>query len=147
MERDDWAAATSALALAGRLVEGIQAGMVARGFDDVRPAHGFAFVRISAGSATNADVAAHLGITKQAASQLMEQLVRRGYVTRTSDPRDARNRLLNLTERGLACTRAAEEAAAEVVAGWRLELGPSRFTALRESLETIAGPGPLRIPW
>ncbi len=31
------------------LVEGIQQGLAAQGFDDVRPAHGFAFVRISMG--------------------------------------------------------------------------------------------------
>ncbi len=53
------------------------------------------------------DVADYLGVTKQAASQLVEQLVQRGYVVREADPGDARSRILKLTERGWACTRAA----------------------------------------
>ncbi|HEV7213447.1 MAG TPA: MarR family transcriptional regulator [Blastococcus sp.] len=147
MRADDWTTAASVLGLAGRLIDGIQSGMAARGFDDVRPAHGFAFARISAGDATNADVAEHLGVTKQAASQLIDQLVTRGYVTRRPDPRDARARLLELTPRGTACTRAAESAAAEVVGRWRDRLPAGQFDALRAAVVALGEPGPLRIPW
>src|SRR5438128_764508 len=106
------------LAAAGELTQRIHEGVLARGFDGLRPAHGFAFVRLSAGDATTTDVAAHLGMTKQAASQLVDELVRKGYVERRPHPRDARARLVVLTERGWACTRAAEEAAAEAVRPW-----------------------------
>src|SRR4051794_39516771 len=94
------------LALNGELVAGIQAGAVARGFDDIRPAHGFAFVRLAPNGATVGELAEHLGFTKQAASQLVEELVRKGYVQRLPHPTDARARLVVLTERGWACTRA-----------------------------------------
>jgi DNA-binding MarR family transcriptional regulator len=144
---ENWTTAAAILGLAGRLVDGVQAGMAARGFADVRPAHGFAFARISAGGATNADVATHLGISKQAASQLVEQLVARGYVVRRDDPRDARARLLELTARGRACTAAAEEAAAEVVESWREQVPPDSFEALRGAVVALGQPGPLRISW
>lgn len=144
---EDWATAVAVLRLAGELIEGIQAGLARRGFDDVRPAHGFAFVRIAAGDATNADVAEHLGITKQSASQLVEQLVTRGYVTRRPAPGDARARLLVLTDRGRACTRAAEEAAAEVVANWRDRIDGPALTAAQEALGRLVRPGPLRMTW
>jgi hypothetical protein len=61
------------LRAATQINEDINSGVVNRGFADVRPAHGFAFVRISAGDATVVDLAQHLGVTKQAASQLVLQ--------------------------------------------------------------------------
>jgi DNA-binding MarR family transcriptional regulator len=112
---EDWTAAADVLMLASQLVEEIQDALARRGFPDSRPAYGFAFVRIGAGGATIADLAAHLGITKQAAAQLARQLEERGYVTRRPHPHDARATLLALTERGTACTWAAEEASAEAV--------------------------------
>lgn len=143
----DWRTATSVLRLATQLVDGIQDGLARRGFDDVRPAHGFAFVRISPGDATIADVAQHLGVTKQAASQLVAQLEARGYVTRRENPRDGRAQLLALTARGHACTVGAEQAAAETVAGWRQSLKPSQFAALDRALAAIVEPGALRPTW
>lgn len=147
MTADGWQTAAAVLHLASQLVDGIQDGLARRGFDDVRPAHGFAFVRIAGGDAITADVAEHLGITKQAASQLVEHLVQHGYVTREADPRDARARLLALTDRGRACTAAAEQAAAETVELWRRRLGPTQFGSLQSALGTIVTPGRLRPTW
>jgi DNA-binding MarR family transcriptional regulator len=135
------------LRAATEVVDGIQDGMAARGYADLRPVHGFAFARIAAGDTTVVDLAEHLGTTKQAASQLVAGLVARGYVVREADPRDARARLLRLTERGEACTRAAEEAAAEVVAGWGDVLPGASLGALHAMLRRVVGPGPLRPAW
>ncbi len=146
---DDSGVAVAMLVLgaATQVVDGIQRGLAARGFTDVRPAHGFAFVRISAGGASMVDVADYLGVTKQAASQLVEQLVRRGYVTREADPADARSRILTLTERGWACTRAAEQAAADTTEAWRRQLGASALDDLRSTLQAVVPPGRLRPAW
>ena len=147
MPGDSWETAVAVLRLSSQLVDGIQEGLARRGFDDVRPAHGFAFARISEGDATTADVAEHLGVTKQAAAQLVEYLVDRGYVMRRPDERDARARLLLLTERGWACTTAAEAAAAETADGWRSQLGPPGFGQLQAAFKTITTPGRLRPSW
>jgi DNA-binding MarR family transcriptional regulator len=101
----------------------------------------------SAGDASMIDVADYLGVTKQAASQLVEQLVQRGYVVREADPADARSRRLRLTERGWACTRAAEQAAAETVGAWRSELGETALDALHAALRTVVPPGRIRPAW
>jgi DNA-binding MarR family transcriptional regulator len=138
---------TLVLALAGELVQGIHARVLAAGFDDLRPAHGFAFARISHGGATTAELAEHLGVTKQAAAQLVDELVRKGYVERTAHPTDARARLLRLTERGWACTRAADAAAVETVAPYRERLGAERFDALVRDLATLGPKGPIRPAW
>ena len=147
--RDDDAEELTALVLAAgnALVDGIQAGVVARGFTDIRPAHGFAFVRLAPSGATVSDLAAHLNMTRQAASQLVDELVASGYVERRPYPGDGRARLIVLTERGWACTRAASAAAAQTVAGWASVLGESRLEALRADLARIAPPGRLRPTW
>jgi len=142
-----WTSAALLLRAATQLVEGVPAGLAERGFPDVRPGHGFAFSRIGAGDATVLELADHLGVTKQAASQLVEQLVHRGYVTRTVNPRDARVRLLRLSSRGRDCTLAAEQAAAETIAGWRYHLGDAAFEALNAALTSVVAPGPLRPAW
>ncbi|MEG3629211.1 MarR family winged helix-turn-helix transcriptional regulator [Streptomyces poriticola] len=135
------------LAVAGELTQRIHEGVVARGFEGLRPAHGFAFVRLAPGGATVTDLAGHLGVTKQAASQLVDELVRKGYAERRAHPGDARARLVVLTERGRACTRAAEEAAAEAVGAWGDVLGEAEVRALGASLLRIAPDGPVRPTW
>ncbi|WP_149550725.1 MarR family winged helix-turn-helix transcriptional regulator [Streptomyces marokkonensis] len=135
------------LAVAGELTRRIHDGVVARGFEGVRPAHGFAFTRLAPDGATVTDLAAHLGVTKQAASQLVDELVRKGYAERRPHPGDARARLVVLTESGWACTRAAEEAVAEVVRTWGGVLGEADVRALREALLRITPDGPIRPAW
>lgn len=135
------------LRAAAQVVEGIQRGLAERGFTDVRPMHGFAFVRISAGDATVVEVAQHLGVSKQAASRLVEQLAQRGYVTRKADPSDGRARLLRLTDRGWACTRAAEKAAADSANAWKEQLGDDAMAELQAALQVVVVPGRLRPAW
>ena len=129
------------------MVDGIQAGVVERGFIDVRPAHGFAFARLAPAGATVSELATHLGITRQAAAQLVDELVTKGYVERRRHPHDGRAQLIRLTERGWACTRAAEAAAAETVEAWAAILGEERLGAIRHALAEIAPTGHLRPTW
>jgi DNA-binding MarR family transcriptional regulator len=135
------------LAVSRALVDGISAGVSARGFSDIRPAHGFAFARIAAGEATVTDLAGHLGVTRQAAAQLVDELAAKGYVERRPHPRDARARLVMLTPKGWACTRAAEAAMTDTVRPWAAALGEQRLLALTADLLRIAPDGPLRPVW
>jgi DNA-binding MarR family transcriptional regulator len=144
---ENWSIATDVLLLSAQLTEAVNEGVTHRGFTDMRPAYGFAFARISAGDATIADVAEYLGVTKQAAAQFVQQLEERGYVTRKPHPLDARASLLVLTQRGVACTVAAQEAASEAVERWRTALGETQFRQLQRALRVIVRPGPLRPNW
>lgn len=147
MSADGPMTAMAVLRVASQLVDGIQEGLARLGFDDVRPVHGFAFARISGTRATTADLAVHLGVTKQAAAQLVDHLVGHGYLTREADPCDGRAKLLILTERGRACTTAAEQAATDVVQQWTAQLSPRQFAEMRDALDQIAVPGRLRPAW
>ncbi|WP_409472986.1 MarR family winged helix-turn-helix transcriptional regulator [Streptomyces sp. HC307] len=147
MQNSEALALTAALlAAAGDPTKRINDGVVARGFEG-RPAYGFAFARLAPDGATVTDLAAHLGITKQAASQLVDELVRKGYVERRPHPEDARARLVVLTRRGWACTRVAEEAAADVVREWSGLVGEAEVRALHRQLLRLAPNDPLRPSW
>jgi DNA-binding MarR family transcriptional regulator len=135
------------LGAASALVEGINENVRARGFADIRPAHGFAFVRLAPDGATVVELAEHLGVTKQAASQTADELVRKGYVERRPHPTDARARLLTLTDRGWACTRAADEAATAVLQPWADALGPNQLAVVRSALSRLTVPGRIRPTW
>jgi DNA-binding MarR family transcriptional regulator len=147
--RDDEAQELTVLVLAAgnALVDGIHNGVVARGFADLRPAHGFAFTRLAPSGATVSELAVHLGMTRQAAGQLVDELEAKGYVERRPHPDDGRARLVVLTDRGWACTRAAEQAAAETIKTWADVLGDDRLRALRDDLIRVAPVGRLRPTW
>jgi DNA-binding MarR family transcriptional regulator len=147
---EDLAAQSLAVALlaAGRaVVDGVQAGVRSRGFTDLRPAHGFAFTRLAQGGATITELAEHLDVTRQAAAQLADELSAKGYIERREHPHDARAKLLVLTERGWACTRAAEAAIADTVDAWATIVGEDRLRSLASDLARIAPGGPLRPMW
>ncbi|MFJ8138315.1 MarR family winged helix-turn-helix transcriptional regulator [Streptomyces sp. NPDC096013] len=147
MENSEAIALTAALlAAAGDLTKRINDGVVARGFE-ARPAYGFAFARLAPDGATATELAAHLGVTKQAASQLVDELVRKGYAERRPHPGDARARLVVLSASGWACARAAEEAALEAVQPWVKVLGEGEVRVLCDRLRRIAPYGPLRPTW
>ena len=143
---DPQALAVGLLSVSRALVDGISAGVRARGFD-VRPAHGFAFARLAPDGATITQLAEHLDVTRQAAAQLVDELIAKGYVQRGRHPDDARARLVTLTDRGWACTRAAEAAMADTVRPWAAILGEERLGALQDDLLRLAPYGPLRPTW
>ncbi len=127
MDRDLLDLPVLLLSAARGLVDGIDAGVRARGFTDLRPAHGFAFALLAGGGATVVELAQHLDVTKQAASQMVEDLVGKGYVERRPHPDDARARLIVLTDKGRACTHAADEAAEETLRPWADAIGARRM--------------------
>jgi DNA-binding MarR family transcriptional regulator len=90
-----------------------------RGHADTRPAHGYAFQAIGPSGATASELGRALGITKQAAGQMVDELVRLGYVERRADPSDGRRRLVVLTPRGIDCLRASAEIFDELLSEWR----------------------------
>ncbi|NUS15377.1 MAG: MarR family transcriptional regulator [Streptomyces sp.] len=148
MKNSDAMSLTAALlAATGSLVQDIHTGVTAHGYPDLRPTHGFVFTLLAPNGATVTEIAAHLGFTRQAASQIVDELERKGYVRRGPHPDDARARLVQLTDRGWSCTRAAEQAAAEAVRPWVEMIGERRLLALRDELLRLAPAGPIRPSW
>jgi len=82
------------------LVDGMHRRLVERGWSDVRVNYGFVLLAARDGSLRGADAAALLGVSKQAASKLIEGMQEAGYVTRQPHADDDRAKLIRLTERG-----------------------------------------------
>ena len=114
--------AVEAILRAGRAaIDELHRRLAQRGYPEVRPAHGYAFQAIGREGTTAGELGQRLGVTKQAAGQMVDELVRLGYVDRTPDPGDGRRRLVTLTPRGFDCLRASAEIFDELLAEWRAQ--------------------------
>jgi DNA-binding MarR family transcriptional regulator len=71
--------------------------MDAAGYTDLRPVHGMVFQILRHGGATSTELADRLGVTKQAAGQIVQYLEDHGYVARHHHPDGGRRRLVVLT--------------------------------------------------
>jgi DNA-binding MarR family transcriptional regulator len=105
-----------------------------RGFDDFDPAYLAVFRYPGPQGARPTDVAAQLGVSKQALNHLLRALERLGYLEREPHPDDLRSKRIVLTERGAAAVGVIREAVAEVEVAWTEQLGAQRFAQLRDLL-------------
>jgi DNA-binding MarR family transcriptional regulator len=79
-----------------------------------------------------------LSIGESAASLLVDQLVRRGYVGRKTDPADRRRVLLGITARGGKRLRELRQGSAEIMNEWLAELDQDQLEALARGLGALA---------
>lgn len=109
------------------------------GFDDI-PANGLDVLGGLAHGVRGVPIGQlvhELSVTKQAAGQLVDTLVARGYLERTPDGKDRRQLLVTLTERGLAAAE-VQAAARETIDDYLLErLGAQKMEAMREGLAAL----------
>lgn len=128
------------------LVDAMHALLAQRGHPGARPVHGFALQAIGSG-ATASEVALRLGVTKQAAAKTLGRLEQDGYVARSTDPADARRKIVVPTARGHDLLRECARAFEEVVAGWRARVGDAAVDTVGETLAALgaAGSDPSRI--
>jgi DNA-binding MarR family transcriptional regulator len=82
-------------------------------------------------------IAERLGITKQSASQIVNDLETRGYVQRLEDPSDRRASLVRFTERGWQFCQDANRVRLELEGEYEAALGTTQMQTLRELLEEL----------
>ncbi|MFD7652749.1 MarR family winged helix-turn-helix transcriptional regulator [Actinosynnema sp. NPDC059797] len=118
--------------------------------EPLRPAHGFAFRFLAGGDARTAvELAGHLGVTKQAATKTVAELVDWGYVRRTAHPTDRRAQALELTGKGRAYLDLADALWGELEEEFAATVGSERVAAVRGALEAYleGAEGGLRPVW
>jgi DNA-binding MarR family transcriptional regulator len=81
------------------------------------------------------ELAARLGMSKQALNYLLGGLERAGYLERRPHPDDSRSRRISLTPRGISAGKVIRDAVAELATSRAQLLGPERFARLREMLQ------------
>ena len=82
------------------------------------------------------DLADLLGVTKQAASQLVDAMELGGYVHRRDDPDDARAKLVALTPRGRTFLGTVETIYRGLEDQWAAVNGRRRLEAVRHDVTT-----------
>lgn len=96
---------------------------------------------IGAGDAPLSELINDLHISKQAAGQLVDALVDRGYLERTQDPHDRRRQIVVLTVRGRAAAKVQAAAAKRIDALLTERVSEAGVMKLRRMLAALAAIG------
>jgi DNA-binding MarR family transcriptional regulator len=121
----------------GSYGDAIRGTLTAAGFDDMPRNGSFVLGGMSNRGGSAAELVRDLGISKQAASQLIDTLVIRGYLVRDADPADRRRQTLAVTERGRAAAAAVGTAIASVDAQLTALVSAEQFAGLRAGLAAL----------
>lgn len=126
------------LAMSFRLmIDDLHGRLRERGWDDVRPAYGFVLLALRDSPMRAKDVAALMGTTKQAASQLVAAMEEAGYLTRVASTQDGRVRQLVLADRGRALLAAVEKIYGEIEGEWARRAGADALSTTRAALSAV----------
>lgn len=118
-----------------------------QGFTDVVPAHLVVLRYPGPDGLRPVEIAAQLGMSKQALNYLLGQLETLGYLERVEDRDDRRSKRVRLAERGYAAARVMRAAVAEVEEEFAQAFGSADLETLRALLTRLnavlgSGQGP-----
>jgi DNA-binding MarR family transcriptional regulator len=100
----------------------------------IRPSFGYVLRAVAAEEPTVSRLAELLGVSKQAASRLADDMVTAGFLQRGDDPADRRRTPLQLTERGAAVRQRALAESREMENELRRRFGDQAVGQLRTLL-------------
>lgn len=110
----------SLVSIAGAAIDArVLAGMDAAGFDTVRVTHGYLIQRLLLGPQLISAMAADLGVSQQAMSKMVKDMIRLGLAAQHIDEQDSRRRPITLTDHGRAVVETARALRAELEADLR----------------------------
>src|SRR5579859_15316 len=108
-----------------------------RGYTDVTHTDTALLANLDTDDTTISALARRSGITRQAASQQLALLEKKGYVSRQPDPGDSRATLVRRTTKGQSLLRDALEVVAGIEADYAEHLGSRRLADLKELLAVL----------
>lgn len=111
----------------------------ARGHTGLRPSHATVLAHLPFEGARITELAASVGVTKQAIGLAVDELERLGYVERAADPADRRAKLVRFTRSGRSFLRDSEQILSAVWDEYGERLGHARLERLRSDLEALLG--------
>ena len=116
----------------------IVALLAAAGFDDLPRNGPFVLGGMANHGDSAVDLIRGLGVSRQAASQLIDVLVLRGYLDRQINPDDRRRMDIELTERGRAAAAVIRAAVGQVHRQLVATISPAELAGLRAGLAALA---------
>ncbi len=118
----------------GSYGDAVRANLANAGFDDVPRSGPFVLGGMANRGWSATDMIEALEVTKQAASQLIDTLVIRGYLTREVNPDDRRRLTIELTDRGRAAAGVVRAAVDSVDAELAQMISAEEMAGLRAGL-------------
>lgn len=106
----------------------------AAGFDELRVPHMAVLNFPGPDGVRPGALAERAGISKQALNQLLRSLEAFGYIVRSDEPSERGARIIRFTRRGRAAFARIVDILREIEREWIAELGPNRFSQLKELL-------------
>lgn len=125
-------------------VDELMAGAAAAGFDDLRPVHRPILRDLLFDGQRPGQLAARLGLSKQAVNDLLREFEAKGYITLEPDPEDGRAKRVALTDRGRAFGNTNEQLSRAIGRRWAAEVGDERYAIFEDVLKEIAIKGRAR---
>jgi DNA-binding MarR family transcriptional regulator len=123
----------------GVYASAIRAQLETIGVADLPRNGAFLLAGIERNGGTRQDFPVEMGVTKQAISQVVETLVRRGYVQRSPDEDDRRRISLQLTDRGYEVLEAVSIAIDSVDHQLAEHIASEQVEAMRTTLYALSG--------
>ncbi len=118
--------------------DALDADLAAAGFDDIGSSFGYVFRLLADAPRSLSDLALQLGMSAPGALKVVDDMVAKGYVTRSADTEDRRIKRLELTDRGRAALGRARAFHARYEQALVQRLGQRDVAATRRLLEAMA---------
>ena len=107
------------------------------GFGDVRDPHLQIFGNVRMGGVRLTELADRAQLSLAATSELVNDLVKLGYLARRPDPADGRAKLIDLTERGVQLMLAAGYQVADIERRWSKLVGANDFAQMCRTMQRL----------
>ena len=118
------------------LLERVHERLADEGYGDVGSGFGYVLLAARDRPLTGNDVATLLGMSKQAASKLIDAMQTARYLERRDHPEDARAKLLRITPQGKRLLATVERIYAELETEWADVIGADELQRMRSTLTT-----------
>jgi DNA-binding MarR family transcriptional regulator len=119
------------------LIDEVFENLRAAGYDDLRPVHQPILRDLLTLNLRPSELGAHLGLSKQAANDLVREFEAKGYITLEPDPDDGRAKRIVATGRGRRAGETARASSEAVGRRWSELVGEERYGVFEEVLRSI----------
>ena len=119
------------------LIDEVFEKLHADGFDDLRPVHRPILRDMRTSNLRPSELGARLGLSKQAANDLVREFEANGYISLEPDPDDGRAKRIVATDRGRQASKTAQESSNAVGRRWAELVGEERYAEFEEVLRAI----------
>jgi len=107
------------------------------GLDDITLRHFVVIPFIDEKGIRAVEIARQVGISKQAVSKLVDELLQKGYVSLKADPADGRASLVYMSPKGNDFLRRAIEYTKQVETSWQAVVGKQEFKVMKQAMSTL----------